>query len=163
MILIILNLFWLHAESSLPEDCPNTIDLQWTDALSGIEHNYTFSFVEFNEKAWPFYEQNGRPPLKEVFFIQRLPPEQRSRFDELCVPASIVSDSIAAEAELLTSRNSTELSLWLSEILSKISSFPSNYLDVVGRVWPIVEALTRIRDLIVASDLTPVTAKPYPK
>lgn len=157
---IIPIFLWLHAGSYALTGCPNTVRLQWSDARNDLKHDYSFSLVEFNEKSWSFYNDNRRPPLKEVFFIHKLPDQERAKFDALCKPASYISDSIAYEVSVFES-DSTGLGVsWLNETISELEGMSGEFSDAENQVWPLKEALTRTRSLLYPYIQHPLEAPP---
>ncbi len=121
--------------------CPSVLKFDWCEtADEDCVHKYLFSVSQFMMKVESFVISNGRPPLKEAYFINKLPAYETESVRLACEPVLTASRMIVAESELFMNGLPLLESPWYIETINSIHQLSS----AEQSLWHIPGLLSRV-------------------
>ena len=122
--------------------CADSLHLAWEDPSTDRIHDYRFSTAEFNEKVWAFVRNDIRPPLKEAFFIHKLPDRV---FDDVlleCMEVAVASELIVAESDIFLGFHPFD-SVRFKKAWAVLNELSPSEFHAVNSIWLVQDLVSR--------------------
>ena len=134
----------LESRAAVPLECDSNVRLSWISEEDNHFHDYWFSPAEFSARISRHYIENRRPPLRDAYFVHKLPNNQREILLSECKPGVLIADLLVAEAEL-GYKSFDELSGNVFEgTLKTVLELPVEYREDLAALWPLDSAVARV-------------------
>lgn len=121
---------------------PSEFQLSW--CLGDDCHDTTLSAAHFQLRVGRYYSDNGRPPLREAFFVATLPMPYQTHLLHSCPGMVILAYLLLAEVRLYTHEPSEAAELVArAQAMLQMPEITGPHLLAVQQTWPLKDALTR--------------------
>lgn len=129
--------------------CFSGIEFGWCQNASCQQ--VLFSVAHFQLKLRSFILNDGRPPLKEAYFLVRLPQQYIVDLLDSCPAALVGAYFVVAEVEAMVAPSDAQKFYGLGHdiLLDLPEKYGQEYLDgVYASGWPVVQQMQRIEDAL---------------